>query len=415
MTTLKASVDLETAFATYRLIEQLGEGGAGRVYGGTDPSGTDIAIKVLTSDAAEKRRRFKNEIAFLLRNRHANIVSVIDHGVAVGARIKGPFYVMPRFASSLRSAIVQKMPPEKAMQLYSQILDGVEAAHLLGVSHRDLKPENVLITTGGNAAAVADFGIAHFTADLMHTAVETAPTTRLANFQYAAPEQRVPSRAVTAAVDIYALGLMLNELFTGHVPHGTEYQRIAVVAPDYGFLDPIVAEMLRQTPSERPPSIAAVKGLIQRHRSEAVSLQKLNVLRDTVIPAGEVDDPLAHEPPMLIHAEYDGAGILRLTLDRQVHQRWVRALQNMGSYGAIMGAGPERFSFHGATASIPIAPHLAQGVIDHFKTWLPRATQVLKSTLEEEIRSAEAQQLEQLRRAREAEQQRLAVNRGLRL
>ena len=414
MSKLKAPVEVETAFATYRLTEQLGEGGAGRVYGGTDPLGTAVAVKILTNHTTDKRRRFKNEIAFLERNTHRNIVTVTDRGVATGPGIKGPFYVMPRFAGSLRSVIERRVPPDKAIQIYSQILDGVEAAHLQGVTHRDLKPENILIAAGGNTVAVADFGIADFTADLLHTAVETAPTTRLANFQYAAPEQRVPGRVVTAAADIYALGLMLNELFTGHVPHGTEHPRVGAVAPDYGFLDPIVAELVRQNPSERPASIAEVKGLIQRHRAEAVSLQKLNALRDTVIPAGEVDDPLAHDPPKLIAAEYD-AGVLRLTLDRPVHQRWVRALQNMGNYGAVWGAGPERFNFQGTTASVPISATSAQSAIDHFKKWLPAATLVLKSTLEQELRSAEAQRLHELRRAKEAEEQRSAVNRSLRV
>ena len=393
MTKLRAPVDVETAFATYRLTEQLGEGGAGRVYGGTDSSGTAVAVKVLTSGTAEKRRQFKNEIAFLLRNKHPNIVNVIDHGVAAVAVVKGPFYVMPRFAGSLRSVIVQRVPPDKAMQLYSQILDGVEAAHLQGVTHRDLKPENILTTSGGNAVAVADFGIAHFTADFLQTAIETAATTRLANFQYAAPEQRATGREVTSAADIYALGLMLNELFTGHVPHGTEYQRIVAVAADYGFLDPIVGEMLRQNPSERPASIATIKGLIQRHRAEAVSLQKLNTLRDTVISAGEVDDPLAHEPPKLIGAEWDGNGVLRLTLDRPVHDQWVHALRHMGNFSAVMGIGPERFSFRGTTASVPVDTHSVQPVIDHFKNWLPKATSVLKSNLEYEIKSAKAEKL----------------------
>jgi serine/threonine protein kinase len=77
---LKAPINLQTAFGDYRLDEQLGEGGAGRVYGGVDDSGAQIAIKVLTQTSSDKKRRFKNEIAFLARNKHANIVTVTDHG-----------------------------------------------------------------------------------------------------------------------------------------------------------------------------------------------------------------------------------------------------------------------------------------------------------------------------------------------
>jgi serine/threonine protein kinase len=179
MSKLKAAINLQTAFGEYTLDEQLGEGGAGRVYGGVDDSGAQIAIKVLTQTSSDKKRRFKNEIAFLARNKHANIVTVTDHGVATGT-VKSPFYVMRRYNGNLRN-LMGKSLPDEAMKSFSQILDGVEAAHLQGVTHRDLKPENVLFDNGNHALAVADFGVASFTDDQLATLVETAPTQRLAN------------------------------------------------------------------------------------------------------------------------------------------------------------------------------------------------------------------------------------------
>ena len=121
---------------------------------------------------------------------------------------------MPRYAGSLRE-LMGNVHPSDVTQLFSQILDGVEAAHLKGVTHRDLKPENILCDGASRSLAVADFGIASFTADALLTAVETAPGQRLANFQYAAPEQRERGREIAATADIYALGLMLIEMFTG--------------------------------------------------------------------------------------------------------------------------------------------------------------------------------------------------------
>src|SRR4051794_28152484 len=109
---------------------------------------------------------------------------------------------MPRFASSFRSVIGQKLSLDQALRLFGQILDGVEAAHLQNVTRRDLKPENILVNAEKSLVVIADFGIARFVAELLHTAVETAPTTRLANFQYAAPEQRIRDIAVTSAADI---------------------------------------------------------------------------------------------------------------------------------------------------------------------------------------------------------------------
>jgi serine/threonine protein kinase len=102
MSKLKVAINLQTAFGEYTLDEQLGEGGAGRVYGGVDDNGDRVAIKVLTQTSSDKKRRFKNEIAFLARNKHANVVTVTDHGVASTGNIKGPFYVMRQCTGNLR-------------------------------------------------------------------------------------------------------------------------------------------------------------------------------------------------------------------------------------------------------------------------------------------------------------------------
>src|SRR5262249_30968469 len=158
---------------------------------------------------SDKRRRFKNELAFLTKTNHSNIVNVVDHGVARG-ELTGPFYVMKRYDESLRELIRTGMKVDAVLPFFSQLLDGVEAAHLLGVVHRDLKPENFLFDKASSSLAVADFGIARFTEHLIATIVETAPAQRLANFQYAAPEQRQSGASVGVPADIYALGLILN-------------------------------------------------------------------------------------------------------------------------------------------------------------------------------------------------------------
>ncbi len=192
MTKLKTPISFETTFGTYVVDELLGEGGAGRVYGGLGIDQKPIALKILAQDktTSDKRRRFKNEIVFLAKNKHLNIVTVIDHGISSSGEVTGPFYVMRRYDSNLRYIIHSGIPHSQVLPLFSQVLDGVEAAHLQGVVHRDLKPENILYDKESNALAIADFGTARFTEDLLATTVETGPAQRLANFQYAAPEQR---------------------------------------------------------------------------------------------------------------------------------------------------------------------------------------------------------------------------------
>lgn len=411
MPRLKNPISVETFFGIYVLDELLGEGGAGRVYGGVDAEGAAIALKVLASDRAttDKRRRFKNETVFLKQNKHTNIVSISDHGISSIGR----FYVMPRYDGNLRDLMKGGIDPYRTLSLFSQILDGVEAAHLQGVVHRDLKPENILWRRNPDTLAIADFGIARFVEDLVVTTVETSPAHRLANFQYAAPEQRAPGQSVQATADIYALGLMLNEMFTGVVPHGTDYRLIGRGAKEQGFLDDIVAKMLRQAPEERPPSIAEVKGLIQKYQSEAVSLQRLSAIDQTVINASEIDEPLALDPPKLIDFDWN-QGQLTLTLDRPVTPDWIRALQGINTT-YLMGKDPSAFTFRGDQAIIGAREHEVQQLINYFKTWLPVASRNLKYLLEEKGRREESARQEKLKRERENEEQRLRIRRNIRI
>lgn len=414
MQPIKKPFTLNTAFDDYAVTHVLGEGGAGRVYRATTLSGDNpVAIKLLTNSTADKRKRFKNETAFLLRSDHANLVKVIDHGLSHSDPV-GPFYVMPLYQGSLRDLMKAGLSPDGAMRAFSTVLDGVEAAHLLGVTHRDLKPENILYTDGGSNLAIGDFGVASFTQDLIATQVETKPTTRLANFTYAAPEQRVAGRAVAKAADIWALGLMLNELFTGDVPYGTSSKRIADFAPDYAFLDQLVDQMTAQTDSSRPNSIAEVKAHIERYRSEFITRQRLDALNRTVVPEGEITEPSALRAPQITAVEWNN-DLLRITLDMVPSEGWVQALKfNLGSYSSILGAGPETFNFTGNVASVRVQEHSAQDAINHFKQWLPRATQVYRHASEQALQQDRRRREQELRAARAAEEQRLAVNGRLR-
>ena len=416
MTKLKKQVTLETTFGTYVVDELLGEGGAGRVYGGNGLDGTLVALKVLKKEHAssDKRARFKNEISFLANNKHRNIMTVIDHGLARGGDIEGPFYVMPRYPSSLRQLMQEQIASEDVLPLFSQIFDGVEAAHLLGVVHRDLKPENVLYDPDSGTMVVADFGIARFTEDILATTVETAATQRLANFQYAAPEQRKPGQTVGVPADLYALGLILNEIFTGSVPQGTKFRQISNVSKEFSFLDSIVDEMISHVPQDRPDSILKLKGLIQQHKAEAVSLQRLSQFDATVIGAQDVDEPLAHEPPRLVSIDWADQQ-LTLTLDREVSKDWITAFHDMGGYAAVAGKGPERFSFRGNKAFVSAQEHEVQPVIDHFKNWLIVTTQRLKQMLEQAAQRQEAERKARLRREHEAEERRLRVLRNTKI
>ncbi|GAI75838.1 unnamed protein product, partial [marine sediment metagenome] len=202
-----------TTFATYTATHIIGEGGSGRIFEASDDTGGICAIKWLDLAKAtkEKVKRFKNELQFCLRNQHPHILTVVDHGVFIKGEGNSPFYVMPLYDGSLRDLLKAGISPDKVLNYFAQILDGIEAAHIQGVVHRDLKPENILYATDDDHLVIADFGIAHFEEDELYTAVETKDSARLANFQYAAPEQRSRGIEPDQRADIYALGLILNE------------------------------------------------------------------------------------------------------------------------------------------------------------------------------------------------------------
>jgi serine/threonine protein kinase len=414
---LSKPVIFESTFTYYTGTDIIGEGGAGRVYLATDDAENVYAIKLLDTTKAnrEKVERFKNEVEFSLRNRHQNIITIIDHGVFIDGKKHSPFYVMPLYRGSLRTLLATGIPQDKVLFYYAQLLDGVEAAHLQKVIHRDLKPENILNNEAQDRLVIADFGIARFEEEALYTAVETSPNERLANFQYAAPEQRSRITHVDHRADIYALGLILNEMFTGKVPHGTGYKTISSVAPDYGYLDEIVSAMLRQSAEERPASIDMVKQQLIGRKQEFITRQRLSELKQTVVPVTDLDDPLIIDPPQLVNFEYE-RGVLYLFLKRPVNDKWVFALRNMrSSYSSLMGKGPEQFHFSGDTASIRAAEHDVQQIIDYFKMWLPIANREYKQTILREQREEEERQRQELQKEIEEQERRQRVRANVRI
>lgn len=402
---------LETTFSSYTLLNQLGQGGVGRVFAAVDEAGREWAVKVLNPDAAnaERRKRFKNEILFAQRNTHPHLISVADHGNYSSPKGSVPFYVMPKLAGSLRSLMPTIATNAARLRYFDQILSGIQAAHLLGVVHRDLKPENILHDPGQDALLVADFGIASFTDEELYTIVETGSQARLANFQYAAPEQRLRGSAVGRPADIYALGLILNEMFTGTLPHGTDYQLIGSVAQEYSWLDPLVDGMLKQNPAKRVGDIETLKQSLIAQKQEFVVRQRLSEISKTVVPTSTVEEPLAETPPRIIDFKWQN-GTLILIFDQQLPEKWVSSLRNMGSYTSVYGKGPETFRFMDNRAIVDVADTEVQRVIDAFKGWLPQVTATYRSLLSRERRQQEDRQRAALR----AEQEELERQQRLR-
>lgn len=407
---MKKPKEVKSAFSSYSIKDFIGEGGCSLVYSAIEDNGNAVAIKILDPSKVtkEKLKRFENEYRFCSNNRHPNIITVLNYGLTDD---DNPFFVMPLYEASLRK-LVGTLEPKQAYEVFKKIMDGIEAAHKLDVIHRDLKPENILVNKNGNILVVADFGIASFKEEELYTAVDTNDGSRLANFQYAAPEQRSRGKDVTKKADIYSLGLILNELFTSELAHGTNFKTIESVSSDYPFLDILVEKMLQQDPSSRYENIEEIKKELISRGDEHISMQKISRLKDTVIRSAEADDPLIDDPMRIVGVNWNN-NILTIKLNNYTNSRWIKALHNMGSYSSLGGKPPQAFEFTGNVAQISASTNQAQLVINHFKSWLPIANRVYADLLKRDKELAERTEREELQRRIKVEEERSDVLRNL--
>lgn len=416
---LKKPITFETAFDVFIATEVIGEGGSGRVYKAADESGEPFAVKLLDPEKAtrEKIKRFKNEILFCSKNCHRNIITVTDSGVLNSGEKSAPFYVMPYCTTSLRRLMDDGIAAGTILPYFAQILDGVEAAHLQGVFHRDLKPENILYDEIENRLLIADFGIAHFEQECLYTTVETKPSDRLANFQYSAPEQRSRGVEVDARADIYALGLLLNEMFTREIPYGTGYKTIGSISPEHVYLDELVSQMRRQSPAERPASINEIKCKLILQRNMFVSRQKQSEFSNIVIKTDEIDDPLINNPPALLCVDDWNNGDLRLILTQSVNPRWDAVLKEVilePPFGQKW-----LFTMDHAHPKILVSSNVAeidaQKAVDFLKRYLPAANNRYKEIVIKQKNEMEEAELQRVRELTEQEQARQRVLQGIRI
>jgi serine/threonine protein kinase len=407
----------ETIANTYKPVSLIGNGGAGVVYKVKDIEDKEFALKYMPPNkiSKDKLKRFRNEIGFCGKNTHKNILTVLDTGFVDCDGVKCPFYVMPLFNGSLRQLMINGIAREKVLPYFSQLLDGVEAAHLQGVWHRDLKPENILVDSTVDSLIVADFGIAHFEEELLQTIVETSHDSRLANFQYAAPEQRVKGKMVDQRSDIYALGLILNEMYTGKLVHGTGFTRITQIDEKYGYLDALVDSMLKQSIDERPQTIDSVKRELIALKSECVSRQKIGELSKQVIPDTEIEDSLILNPPKLIDAKYSD-GVLTMQLSCDVNSKWGAIFRNpREGHSSLWGKGPATFRISGRSLIVSSNGNDAQEIVNYAKGYVEMANRGYKSEVENENRRQIEQEKQRLKEALERAKKEQIINQNLKI
>ncbi len=288
----------------YRVEDRIARGGMAGVYHATDTRlDRPVAVKVMhpgLGDDEELAARFVREARAAARLAHPHVVGVYDQGEDQGVVFLAMELVR---GHTLRRTISTEAPlaPGRALALIEPVLSALAAAHRAGIVHRDVKPENVLISDDahGGRVKVADFGLAKaVSADTQHTATGGV---LIGTVSYLAPELVVGGTS-DARADVYAVGVLLYELLTGHKPHSGEspiqvaYQHVNRDVPPPServpalpaYVDALVARATVRDRSLRPADAGVL--LHQVH-------QVAQALRDGVLEDPELVADLAPPAP----------------------------------------------------------------------------------------------------------------------
>ena len=244
----------------YQYQDKIGEGGMATVYKGLQRSlNRPVAIKVLSatlSDNPSVIKRFKRESLIIARLNHPNIIHVIDKGTTSKGR---PVFVMEfvegtNLADAIRDG---RYSFNERVDIAVQLCKGVAYAHKLDVIHRDIKPANVIVDNEG-FARLLDFGIASFfqaEGDDKHEETRLIMGTEA----YMAPEQHRGISETTTLSDIYSLGVVMHELFTGQLPAPNDISLTQMSADITPALAELLTRCLSPLPKNRPQSVEEVK------------------------------------------------------------------------------------------------------------------------------------------------------------
>jgi predicted Ser/Thr protein kinase len=273
----------------YEILEPLGRGGMGMVYRAHDRTlDEEVALKVLRSEVArdaDMARRFRQEIKLARKVRHANVCGIHEYGEDGDLRFIAMEFIR---GVDLRQVLERRgaLPAGEAFAVAIQIADGLDAIHEAGIIHRDLKTPNIMVDDRGRIRLM-DFGIAKL-ANREATLGATAFGVVVGTPEYMSPEQ-ARGEKVDFRSDVYALGIVIFELFTGKVPFRGETP-IATIFKHIQEEPPLRAAAL-------PPALvpilekALAKKSADRQADVRVVSEELKAARATV-PEGRLLPPV---------------------------------------------------------------------------------------------------------------------------
>ena len=280
----------------YRIVEQVGMGGMAVVYKAFDPrTERYVALKVLPQQYSKDPTfltRFENEARAISKLEHLHILPVFAYGEQDGTS----YMAMRYMDSGTLSDRIRKSPLSfsEISKILRQLGEALDYAHSNGILHRDIKPSNALLDQSGNAY-LTDFGIAKMVGD--SSGLDLTGSGLIGTPFYMSPEQCRGERNLTPSSDLYALGVVLYEMATGHTPYRAETPLAVLqmhlmqpmpsargVRPDLSeSAHQVIKKSLEKEPADRYPSGRALADAFDRALASGETAPDLHLEQNTMV------------------------------------------------------------------------------------------------------------------------------------
>lgn len=296
----------------YELLELIGQGAMSKVYKGRDTSlGRIVAIKFLREEYGGNSNfvaRFSREARAVASLPDEHLVSIYDFG-----QYNTTYFIVMEYVEgrNLKELIRQEAPysPQKVIEMVTPVLLALKAAHSQGIIHRDIKPQNIMVRREDGAVKLTDFGVAY----AQDNAQVTSTGMVIGTADYMAPEQ-ARGEPVGPPADLYAVGIVLFELLTAHLPYTGENTIQIIMAHinqpipslgSYGITVPPALERLVQR--------AMAKDAHNRFQSAQEMLNAFEMVRDERSDPSVNNDPTPDSLPIRPRLPQNQAGTYQPT------------------------------------------------------------------------------------------------------
>ncbi|HTU69147.1 MAG TPA: protein kinase [Candidatus Baltobacteraceae bacterium] len=374
------SLQGRTLGGRYEIAELIGRGGTADTYRGLDKTlRRDVAVKVLVERSDETNARLLMEARAMARLNHPCIVAVYDAGEDSGISYIVMELVRGRTLSALEGG---ELGYKQALGYIYEVLEALEYANSQGIIHRDIKPSNIMIVEDGKHTKLTDFGLAR-------RASEVTQTTRtgqiVGTISYLAPE-RFLSKPADVRSDLYSVGIVMYEIFTGTLPFRND--RDDIVATMYSHVHDLPTpprEINRNIPESLEIVImrAIEKDPGRRYQTASEFMADIQALLGPTVPLHSHPAPVAEAKPLKTFAPSTGGKTtdptLRQALDRALASSRNRsdALENVLK-GMIATRRREYDEARDAYLSAMHELSAINNEVEYAKTALKYATMVLQ-------------------------------------